>query len=139
MIKDVNKIPAFLSSLPSEKERLLRLVGAFLEGKVKLTIQQGRPEWPPLKPETIKRKGSSKPLIDTGKLMNSITHKVEKSVVKVGVFGEYAVVAAVHELGSAVRNIPARPYLKPTLDENEKNIELLIKSEIEKLLDKYKV
>lgn len=31
----------------------------------------------PLKPETIRRKGSSKPLIDTGQLRQSITYKVE--------------------------------------------------------------
>lgn len=31
----------------------------------------------PLKPETIARKGSSKPLIDTGQLLNSVTYELE--------------------------------------------------------------
>lgn len=31
-------------------------------------------KWPPLKPTTIKRKGSSKLLIDTGQLINSVQH-----------------------------------------------------------------
>jgi hypothetical protein len=35
-------------------------------------------EWTPLKPNTIKRKGSSRPLIDTGILRSSITYVVEK-------------------------------------------------------------
>ena len=33
---------------------------------------------PPLKQTTIKRKGSSQPLIDTGQLRSSITHKIKK-------------------------------------------------------------
>lgn len=31
----------------------------------------------PLKPETIKRKGSSKPLIDTGQMRNAITYEIK--------------------------------------------------------------
>lgn len=34
--------------------------------------------WAPLKPQTIKKKGSSKPLIDTGALRQSITYQVKK-------------------------------------------------------------
>lgn len=41
---------------------------------VKRTIQAGID--PPLKPETIARKGSSKPLVDTGQLISSIAHRV---------------------------------------------------------------
>jgi len=33
---------------------------------------------PTLKPQTIKAKGSSNPLVDTGHLKQSVTHKVEK-------------------------------------------------------------
>lgn len=33
---------------------------------------------PPLSPYTIKRKGTDKPLIDTGLLMNSIAYQIEK-------------------------------------------------------------
>lgn len=33
---------------------------------------------PPLKPSTIKRKGSSLPLVDTGQMINAITYEVEK-------------------------------------------------------------
>lgn len=35
-------------------------------------------DWTPLNPKTIKAKGSSKPLIDTGLLQQSITYSVEK-------------------------------------------------------------
>ncbi|RLI81339.1 hypothetical protein DRP04_06355 [Archaeoglobales archaeon] len=142
-IKDKNNIPELLKSLPQERERILRLAGAFLEGKVKETIQQGRQDWPPLKPSTIKRKGSDKPLIDTGKLLNSITHKVEGNIAKVGVFGEYCIVAAVMEYGTtrAGRNrnvvIPARPYLRTSFDENKEEIERLIGSEVQAVIEKF--
>lgn len=135
MIKDVNKIPNLLNSLEKEKEEILKKAGAFLEGAIKETITKGRSEWPPLKPETIKRKGSSKPLIDTGKLRASITHKVEGDVVKVGVFGEeQALIAAVHEFGSPKKNIPQRSFMRVTADEKEKDVQRLVDEEVEKVI-----
>lgn len=54
--------------------RALKRVALALEGGVKRQISRGIP--PPLKPETIRRKGSSKPLIDTGLLRASIKGRV---------------------------------------------------------------
>jgi len=144
-IHDKNNIPQLLNAFPKEKEQILRLAGVFLEGKIKETIQRGRSEWPPLKPATIKRKKSSKPLIDTGKLLNSITSKVEGDTAKVGIFGEYAIVAAVHEFGTnragRGRNvvIPARPYLRPTFDENKEEIEKIIGEKVQAVIERFKV
>lgn len=39
-------------------------------------VTSGFGSWPPDKPETVKRKGSSMPLLDTGQLRASITSKV---------------------------------------------------------------
>ncbi|CAQ85199.1 MULTISPECIES: phage virion morphogenesis protein [Photorhabdus] len=50
------------------------LLGEKMAGEVKRKIQSGIS--PPLAPETITRKGSSKPLIDTGQLLQSITYEV---------------------------------------------------------------
>lgn len=47
------------------------------EGSVKQRISRGIP--PPLAASTIARKGSSKPLIDTGQLRNAVRGKVERS------------------------------------------------------------
>lgn len=52
----------------------LNLLGLVMVGDVKRRISAGIA--PPLKPETIRRKGSSTPLIDTGQLRNSIMHEV---------------------------------------------------------------
>lgn len=57
------------SSLATEGRALKRL-GVMVQGDIQKRIAQGIA--PPLHPLTIKRKGSSKPLIDTGQLRASI-------------------------------------------------------------------
>jgi hypothetical protein len=52
----------------------LGLLGARVVADIKRRIQRGID--PPLKQATIDRKHSSKPLIDKGQLLNSITHEV---------------------------------------------------------------
>lgn len=54
--------------------RAFAIVGEKLSGEVKRKIQSGiNPE---LDPKTVARKGSSKPLIDTGNLLQAITYEV---------------------------------------------------------------
>ena len=50
-------------------------LGLYIVGVIKKRISTGIP--PALEENTIKRKGSSIPLIDTGQLRNSITHEVK--------------------------------------------------------------
>lgn len=52
------------------------LLGAYIQGQIQERIAEGIP--PDLDDRTIKRKGSDKPLIDTGQLRSSITYEVEK-------------------------------------------------------------
>ena len=54
--------------LPS---KALAQLGVFWEGKIKQTFRDG--VFAPLRPATIARKGSSKPLIDSGQLRQSVT------------------------------------------------------------------
>lgn len=54
----------------------LNQFGMLAVGEIQKRISEGIP--PDLSQETIDRKGSSVPLIDTGLLRSSITHKVEK-------------------------------------------------------------
>lgn len=58
-------------------ERGAKLVALVVEGDVKQAIADGIP--PPNEESTIKAKGSSTPLIDTGQLRGAITSKVEAS------------------------------------------------------------
>lgn len=99
-----NNIPDLIEDI-EDLSKVLGVIGAVMEAKVKETITGGRPEWPPLKESTVKRKGHSKPLIETGRLRASITHKVEGDMVKIGIFGsdagdEYVKIAATHEFGT---------------------------------------
>lgn len=57
-----------------EPEQALELVGASMVGEIQGRISAGID--PPNAPSTIARKGSSTPLISTGQLRSSITHKV---------------------------------------------------------------
>jgi hypothetical protein len=52
-------------------EEALEAVGLFVVDLIKLSIVQG--EWTPNAPRTIEEKGSSKPLIDTAQMLNSVT------------------------------------------------------------------
>lgn len=54
----------------------LGVLGSFAAGKVQQHIRNGN--FSALNPATIKRKGSSKPLIDTGNMIQSITHEVRE-------------------------------------------------------------
>lgn len=56
------------------EEQALNLLGAKIASWMQARIAQGIP--PELKPETIARKGSSKPLIDTGQLRSSLSFLV---------------------------------------------------------------
>lgn len=53
----------------------LELLGTYVVGLIKARIATGIP--PANRPSTIRRKGSSKPLVDTGQLRNSITYQVQ--------------------------------------------------------------
>ncbi len=55
----------------------LRLVGLGMQGDVQATILDG--PWFPLSPETIERKGSDVPLVDTGQMRQSIRAQIERA------------------------------------------------------------
>ena len=143
-----NNIPDLIEDI-EDLSKVLGVIGAVMEAKVKETITGGRPEWPPLKESTVKRKGHSKPLIETGRLRASITHKVEGDMVKIGIFGsdagdEYVKIAATHEFGTTKAGkkhnviIPARPFLRPTLQENRSLIKSILERSLNEILVRYR-
>lgn len=58
---------------------LLELLGMRAAADVRNTITRGAGVPPPNAPSTIKAKGSSRPLVATSQLLNSITHVVGRS------------------------------------------------------------
>jgi hypothetical protein len=69
------KIAQLLIAGKLTPEKAMGLLGAWAVGAIKATITRDG-NFAPLKPATIKRKGSDKPLIDTGQLVGSITFVV---------------------------------------------------------------
>lgn len=91
----------------------------------------GGKQFAPLAEATIERKGSSKALIDTGFLVNSITQKILSDGAFVGMLrtsvyanGEnLANIGAIMEYGCTINHpsgavivIPPRPFLHPTME-----------------------
>lgn len=62
------------------EEKALELLGLKVQGDMVARVRANIP--PPLKPQTIKRKGSSVALIDSGQLVQAITFKVSKAGLK---------------------------------------------------------
>lgn len=122
-------------------------VGNYGASEVKKGIVSGSPggqTFAPLSPITIARKGSSKPLINHGDLVGSITYQViDSENVFIGVKkGKEINIAAVHEYGCTIKvtpkmraylhyqgvhlkastqmiYIPARPFLRPVLTSSD--------------------
>lgn len=60
----------------ADAEGVLKAIGTFQKGLVQKTIRNG--EFEPNAPSTISRKGSSKPLIDTGHMRQSVNFVICK-------------------------------------------------------------
>lgn len=58
-------------------EQALKQMGVYWEGRLKGMFREG--QFTPLKPATIRRKGSSRPLIDSSQLRNSVTSRVVRA------------------------------------------------------------
>lgn len=67
---------ASLDGKPGVAMTYLRLAGLEAQNRVRAWFTDPRNNWPPNAPSTIKRKGSDRPLIDTGQLRRSITYVV---------------------------------------------------------------
>lgn len=105
----------------------------YLEAKMVEKINSNIP--PPLKPETIKRKGSSTALIDTGEMLGQITHEMDgETAVKVGVIGSRAEIATYMEFGAPSRNIPERSFIRSTYNTEKGKIRKIIADEIKKAI-----
>ena len=71
----IEKLSGKLMTGRTSFDRALNILGTWAAAEIKKTITESDIP-PPLQQATIDAKGSSKPLVDTGRLLNSITHKV---------------------------------------------------------------
>ena len=109
---DFSKAAAPVLAIPGAAPQLLRAIGFALAGSVKARIQAGRsPDGTPFVPLARgRRRGGSRPLLDTGTLRNSISFAVSGGSVSVGTNLVYA---SVHQFGATLtrraRSKAARP------------------------------
>ncbi len=73
-----NQIAQGLYSLEMTADQALNTLGMVAQAKVQRKITKGGTPYTPNAPATIRQKGSSKPLIDTGRMRQSITYEVRK-------------------------------------------------------------
>lgn len=71
--------------------------------------------WTPLRPSTVRAKGSSTPLVDEGDLMRSIESDSEVDGTQ-AIFASGLPYSGTHEFGLPEKNIPPRPFLQPGLE-----------------------
>jgi phage gpG-like protein len=89
------------------QEAALEKACQLIEDRAKQAIGTYEFGWTPLKPKTIARKSTGdSPLLETGKLRDSIGHVVEGNV---GYVGTNDPIAPYHEYGTS--RIPPRPFL----------------------------
>ena len=72
--KSAKAVQSVMKGMPISQ--VTELVGMQMKADISSTLTNG--PWTPNAPSTIAKKGSSRPLIDTGELRASITYKVEK-------------------------------------------------------------
>ena len=79
-IKEITKLIENNHKLVSENSMSAKValdrIGLKAQNTIKKSFRDN--DWKPLKRATVKRKGSSRPLIDTGQLVGSISYIVEK-------------------------------------------------------------
>lgn len=76
ILRTIEKLYSSVASGNMSSEQALKKLGEFGQDGIKSYIRSG--DFTPNAPSTIKQKGSSRPLIDTGTLRNSIRYEVVK-------------------------------------------------------------
>lgn len=75
IVELIKEVKAKIYSGKMTVSQALDIIGLQVQALIRGKITDGDKAWPPLKEATIKAKGSSKPLIDTGQLLKSVTYK----------------------------------------------------------------
>lgn len=70
--KDVVKAGLLANNLDSKKA--LSMLGQVIVGQIQESLNEG--DWTPLRPATIARKGFAQPLVDTGKMRDSVSYEM---------------------------------------------------------------
>lgn len=89
------------------KHEALEKAAVIVEQEAKRVIGTYEYGWPPLAESTLKKKGADTPLLETGKMRDSISHEVTGDEARIGSPEDTALW---QELGTS--KIPPRPFLQ---------------------------
>ncbi len=117
---DLNQILQLINNIEEKINDLSPVLSSFsanIEKNISENFSQGNPNWPALSPTTLKSKqGSSKMLVNSGALKNSIRTNIKPDGIILGAYKAYAAIQ--HYGGYACKGrktkIPARPFLSLT-------------------------
>lgn len=140
-----DRVKSKLQTLPSDLkdayEKGTRESGDYVVNKMQGHIYNQDLGWTPLKDKTIKEKGSSKILIETGSLASSIKAKViSPTRVFIGAEGSNpsgesnANILKYHEFGTT--RISPRPLVRPTFEETKPKIQEILKNALKDAIRK---
>jgi HK97 gp10 family phage protein len=100
----------------SEHEALEK-AAVIVETEAKRVIGTYEYGWPPLAPSTLEKKAADTPLLETGKMRDSITHSVSGNEARVGSNEDTALW---QEMGTV--RIPPRPFLQGAVQHKIKEV-----------------
>ncbi|MFC5973802.1 phage virion morphogenesis protein [Halomarina salina] len=117
-VRDENRIPAVRAALRAAEGSIAESIATDVNETVRENWSAGKNAlggaWAPNAPETIRQKGGSTPLIDTGETREAMGVSAEGDTARVGpTTDEAAKLIAIHEHGVPEQNIPARPVIGP--------------------------
>lgn len=114
-----------------------------IQDAIKNVINNQTQNWTPLKSDTVKKKGSSKMLIETGQLVDSITvipqSDLEYIIAPEGNHSSglsNSQLAIYHEYGT--EKVPPRPFIRPVFEENAPQVVSEMKEIVRETINKYK-
>lgn len=77
MTKLVENLAGKIVDGKDNSDHVLRVLGEVYQSKIQMTIRQAKDWAVPNAPITIERKGSSSPLIDTGRMVGSVRYEIK--------------------------------------------------------------
>lgn len=120
-VRDENNIPELIDALPEATADAVAETARDAYDAQQSNWDTGRDAmglpWAPLAPETIRRKGNTDILIDTGEMKDDTEVAVDRGsmAARVGpTTDRSAEILSYHEYGVPSRGMPARPVLAPT-------------------------
>ena len=121
VVTDENHLDDLIDELPDAAADTVAVAARDAYGTQQENWEQGRTvmgtPWVPLSPETIRQKGGTRILIDSGEMKDDYGVAIDRgtATAKIGPTSQRAAeLGAYHEFGVPENNLPARPIQEPT-------------------------